>query len=682
MAAIDAQLVTKQFGNTLKGCLTSEESSESAFQLLKAAFENAEKADNDTKKLLMDQGFRDCLTNGYLNGGRQRLELDKCRLLVELSISAARSEFCSVSLPISIMADIFDVLYLDDALSFFSIVEDNVVVWKEPVFFGAIKNNLLRICNDLLRRLSRTQDTVFCGRILLFLAKFFPFSERSGLNIISEFNIDNVTLYTSASDEVKSEATNDNSNQMDVDNNVNIEKDTQDLNIDYALYSKFWKLQDYFRNPVQCYDKMKWVPFAKFSKEVLDTFKSFKIDSVAIEDRKSKKAKTEDEMTNGSGGGETSEKDDYFAKYLTNQNLLQLQLSDANFRRYILVQFLILFQYLKSTVKFKTDSQVLSDEQSKWVENSTKLVYDLIEETPPNGKGFGDSVRHMLEREEQWNRWKNEGCPSLKSKAPQLDKSSEEGQEDGGSKDLKNKPVVNKGSIRKRKRRLGDQIKEARASNKYLMGNANLTKLWNFCPNNLDAAAAPERDFLPSIEEWMADAAEQLDPAQQVEEAYRKVNDGKWGWKALRLLAKKSNHFYTYGLNKPIGTVPEYLTERLKEHYPNWNSASKANSAAATAGKDVGDKTSAADNLCTNIDLKRIAENLDGNWEKLIPKLGQTEEDIASYQKEESNDKKRGLLMLQKWKKDEGEAATKEEIEYILEGLKLQSALEGVFSPA
>jgi hypothetical protein len=64
-----------------------------------------------------------------------------------------------------------------------------VAIWREPMFNAVCKNNLLRICNDLLRRLSRTQNTVFCGRILLFLAKFFPFSERSGLNVISEFNL-------------------------------------------------------------------------------------------------------------------------------------------------------------------------------------------------------------------------------------------------------------------------------------------------------------------------------------------------------------------------------------------------------------------------------------------------------------------------------------------------------------
>lgn len=43
----------------------------------------------------------------------------------------------------------------------------------------------------------------------------------------------------------------------------------------------------------------------------------------------------------------------YFPKYLTNQKLLELQLSDVNFRRYILIQFLLLFQYLDAPVKFK-----------------------------------------------------------------------------------------------------------------------------------------------------------------------------------------------------------------------------------------------------------------------------------------------------------------------------------------
>lgn len=47
---------------------------------------------------------------------------------------------------------------------------------------------LLRTCNELLRRLSKERNTVFCGRILMFLANSFPLCERSGVNVRGEFN--------------------------------------------------------------------------------------------------------------------------------------------------------------------------------------------------------------------------------------------------------------------------------------------------------------------------------------------------------------------------------------------------------------------------------------------------------------------------------------------------------------
>ena len=288
----------------------------------------------------------------------------------------------------------------------------------------------------MLRRLSRTQNTVFCGRILLFLAKFFPFSERSGLNIISEFNLDNTTVFSSnvtgiygAKEDGEISSIKE---KMDVDNEseskrIKIEEDEKDLNIDYALYSKFWQLQDFFRNPIQCYEKSKWLLFSKHAKDVFAIFKSFKLDSIS--GKKKYQRGTSSVMENVSidsknrNGFSAStdesqckpeqQSQDYFAKYLTNQNLLQLQLSDSNFRRYILVQFLILFQYLQSAVKFKNESQVLTDDQSKWVAEFTEQSYALIEETPPNGANFSKAVKHILKREEQWNAWKNDGCPAL-----------------------------------------------------------------------------------------------------------------------------------------------------------------------------------------------------------------------------------------------------------------------------
>ena len=210
----------------------------------------------------------------------------------------------------------------------------------------------------MLRRLSRTQNTVFCGRILLFLAKFFPFSERSGLNIISEFNLDNTTVFSSVSGREDGEigSTKD---RMDVDNDsekaIKIDEDEHDLNIDYALYSKFWQLQDFFRNPIQCYEKSKWLLFSKHAKDVFAIFKSFKLDSISGKKKYQKESSSQLEIShldNSKNDDDSSEhtksrqeqsSHDYFAKYLTNQNLLQLQLSDSNFRRYVLVQFLILW---------------------------------------------------------------------------------------------------------------------------------------------------------------------------------------------------------------------------------------------------------------------------------------------------------------------------------------------------
>jgi THO complex subunit 1 len=39
---------------------------------------------------------------------------------------------------------------------------------------------ILRTCNELVRRLSKSKDTVFCGRILMWITSVFPLAEKSG----------------------------------------------------------------------------------------------------------------------------------------------------------------------------------------------------------------------------------------------------------------------------------------------------------------------------------------------------------------------------------------------------------------------------------------------------------------------------------------------------------------------
>ena len=63
-----------------------------------------------------------------------------------------------------------------------------------------------------------------------------------------------------------------------------------------------------------------------------------------------------------------------------------------------------------------SEAQVLTDEQSKWIEKTEKVIHELINETPPDGSKFSLAVKHILHREEQWNIWKNQGCQPLTPK--------------------------------------------------------------------------------------------------------------------------------------------------------------------------------------------------------------------------------------------------------------------------
>ena len=38
-------------------------------------------------------------------------------------------------------------------------------------------------------------------------------------------------------------------------------------------------------------------------------------------------------------------------------------------------------------------------------------VYALLEESPPNGSLLVKTLKHILNREQIWNSWKNAGCP-------------------------------------------------------------------------------------------------------------------------------------------------------------------------------------------------------------------------------------------------------------------------------
>jgi THO complex subunit 1 len=60
---------------------------------------------------------------------------------------------------------------------------------------------LLRMTNELKRRLSRETDAAFIGRIMTFISLLLPPWERSGVNLRGNYNIESITKYEDEEDE-------------------------------------------------------------------------------------------------------------------------------------------------------------------------------------------------------------------------------------------------------------------------------------------------------------------------------------------------------------------------------------------------------------------------------------------------------------------------------------------------
>lgn len=117
---------------------------------------------------------------------------------------------------------------------------------------------------------------------------------------------------------------------------------------------------------------------------------------------------------------------------------------------------------------------------------------------------------------------------------------------------------------KKQRRHLGEIIHDATKQNKFYLGNSELTRLWNLCPDNLQACRGEDRNFLPPIDSYLETPPDKSDPSYE--------------WRALRLLARQSPLFFsltpapnnaaqnsTASNNVNPNKVPEYLENVRKK---------------------------------------------------------------------------------------------------------------------
>ncbi|KAK9505249.1 hypothetical protein O3M35_009342 [Rhynocoris fuscipes] len=485
-------------------------------------------AKDSERRIALEESIRSKVLEMMVTSDEEHvsLEIETIPALLDTITSLARKELVSPSLSVSLLSDILDTSTVAKCEKIFDFVEKHVSIWKEPLFFGACKNNILRMCNDLLRRLSKTQHNNFSGRILLFLAMFFPFSERSGLNIVSEFNIDSFMKYDT--EDIK-DGTDD-----------CLESTDSNIKLDSTFYSKFWSLQEYFRSPNLCYNKAQWKEFVINTNSVLSVFKNFKLAPVESQD----------------WCGFISEPDEqeFITKFLTNQKLLLHQLEDSNFRRTIYIQFLILFQFLTAQVKTKQESNELKADQIEWVKGCIEKVHKLIKESPPDGEQFLSNILQLLKRDEHWSRWKNDGCPALKKIMPHYDKPT-----------FQNKPPTTNTCDWTN---LGTILCRVKSTDKIIMPRVDGPEVVDMKHDYL--AFCKGRRTVPELNVFLKEAIQQSESQEFIDPNNKKVADKQFSWVALKLLSQKSPHFFSLH-HSPISKLPDFVDHICRKIFREQN---------------------------------------------------------------------------------------------------------------
>ena len=86
-----------------------------------------------------------------------------------------------------LLEDLTEISSMRNCKDIFRYIESKQDILGKQELFACGELVMLRTSNRLLHRLSKANDVVFCGKILMFPAHFFPLSYRSTLNIKGVF---------------------------------------------------------------------------------------------------------------------------------------------------------------------------------------------------------------------------------------------------------------------------------------------------------------------------------------------------------------------------------------------------------------------------------------------------------------------------------------------------------------
>ncbi|BGP10801.1 THO complex subunit 1 [Rhodotorula toruloides] len=413
---------------------------------------------------------------------------------LDLLLAAYKEGYTEETLPLSVLAALMEVRPISACEPIVAYIEARVGPLTKGMEYQRGRGPiLLRLLNDLLRRLprSQSQSVILSGRILMLLSSAYPLGEKSGVNLRGNFNIGKGTVFEQEA-EKEMEGAKEDAKKEDVKMEVE-EGEEEELPKDAEnpaesnpsqFYTTFWSLQRIFNNPPLLFA----APPAASTSADADPFRTLKnglrqtLAAFAAATKKEKELAGSAKEGAVSGKAKESEVDTeegleeyFFPKFLTSRNLLELELADANFRRQILIQMLILFQYLLSlTPAERTRVQsfhplnaaalspfVLQTENETWIREMRSRTLDELD-AMDGGRRFRKAVQLVLQREQNWMDWKLRSCAPFTK--PSLDAAAES---------------------EKARAKLRAATRKTKKF-PYKMGNPNLNRTWQHNTTTLD----------------------------------------------------------------------------------------------------------------------------------------------------------------------------------------------------
>jgi hypothetical protein len=410
-------------------------------------------------------------------------------LTVEMALEVAGDAKATAAdkvLPLTLLWDLLEYTPLERCPEVIEVMERCDQQIRRCLDAMPAKLALLQMFRRMTARLCSSKDTVLAGRLMLVLANFFDMYERSGLNLQGEIN------------SIETPVEPDGATPSPLaDGDGPLTK--------YDFYALFWGFQEYFSLPNQLADRL-----PKFESSLLAILREF--DNNLRFDGEEGSSWSLYSPSSLSSHPETSAESSIVSlpKYLSSRRLMHLQLRDGTFRRYILVQVLIL---LHSAQHYKQGKELTPSQRSK-IEDLQAQTLQCLRKIPPNGEVFATCVMQALKRETVWIQWKLDRCPDVKSN---------KGVE--GASLLLEEHLKGKAAIPEPKW--------------HRMGNPALSRLWAEHDVPPEQMCRLQRKG-PSPETFLQEYKEQLAPGSGVEPMYHLSKNRLYVWRALRLVSRRS----------------------------------------------------------------------------------------------------------------------------------------------